>query len=101
MSEQLYHRRCFLNETTGAAMVEVEVTNSSWTNDKTNEYNPSYGGSVHLTDCSRSIELDFGFDSAETARDALRKLDRLIDAAQGMRDALARAAKREWPGRKF
>jgi hypothetical protein len=99
LSERLYHHRCFLNDETGAAILEALVEDDSSTHNNHRHFGIS--ATLHITDCSRSIELSFGFSKVEEARDDLSKLDRLIDAAQGMRDTLARAAKREWPGRKF
>ena len=101
-SERLFHRRCFLNDGDGAAMVEAYLDDNSWVEDKTGDHRPSYNGTLHITDCSRSIELSVGiYKDIDDIRGDLRKLDRLIDAAQGLRDAMARAAKREFPGRKF
>lgn len=104
MSERLFHHRCFLNDESGAAMLEATVEDNSWADRQTGERRMSYDGTLHITDCSRSIELTFGVgcdDGIDDMRSVLRKLDRLIDAAQDMRDAFARAAKREFPGKKF
>jgi hypothetical protein len=101
MSESLFHRRCFLNDETGAAIVEASFEDNSY-DDREDKRRPSYDGTLHITDCSRSIELAFNFGKdVDDARKDLRKLDRLIDIMQGLRDAMARAAKREFPGKKF
>lgn len=99
--KQLFYMRAFLNDETGAAIVEASVTDSCSFNANKQERYVSVYGTLHITDCSRSVELDVSFNDIEGARGQLRKLDRLIDAAQGMREALARAARREWPGRKL
>lgn len=95
----LFHLRTFLNEETGSAMVEADFNENSWTNKQTGERNFGAGGTIHITDCSRSIELDVSFDDLDGARRVLRKLDRLLDAVNGVRDAAARIARREF-GRK-
>jgi hypothetical protein len=99
--ERLFYRRCFLNDEEGAAMVEARLHDNSWTERPSGETRLNFDGTLHITDCSRSIELDCSFSDVEGARGNLRKLDRLIDAVQGLRDATARAAKREFPGRKL
>lgn len=102
MSEhkRVFHDRRFLNADSGAAVVEADLYDNSW-NDKNNgERHVSVSGTLHVTDCARSISLDFSYHDLDDAREQVRKLDRLIDAAQGMRDAIVRSARREWPGRK-
>jgi hypothetical protein len=104
MSTSLFHYRCFLNEESGAAIVEAGLDDNSYIDHRNNERRPSFDGTLHITDCSRSIELSVNFggeNGVEDARKSLHKLDRLLDAVQGIRDALARAAKREFPGKKF
>lgn len=102
MSEELFHRRCFLNDESGAAIIEASFSDNSWVDRQTSERRLHYDGTIHITDCSRSIELSLNIDNdAESARNSLRKLDRLLDVIQGVRDAVVRAAKREFPGRKF
>jgi hypothetical protein len=98
--KRLFHRRCFLNDETGAAMLEAYVDDNSWVHAQTQERHASYDGSMQITDCSRSVSLEFSFSDVEDARQQLRKLDRLIDAAQDMRAVIVRSAKREWPGKK-
>lgn len=98
---QLFHFRKFLNDGQGAAMVEARVTDNCSVNRNNGERSVSIDGELHITDCSRSIQLDTYFNDIDGARAALLKLDRLIDAVQGMRDAVVRAARREFPGRKL
>lgn len=101
-NEQLYHRRCFLNDESGAAMIEAQLDNNSWTDKDTGERHPCYDGTIHITDCSRSIELSVEISNdLDKVRSNICKLDRLLDALQGMREAMVRAAKREFPGKKF
>ena len=80
-------------------MVEATVTDNSWV--RNGDRTLSFDGVLHITDCSRSVELDTSFFDIEGARGNVRKLDRLIDAAQGMRDTIARVARREWPKKKL
>lgn len=98
---RLFYRRAFLNEKSGAAIIEASVDDNSGT-DRNGDRYFSVDSTIHITDCSRSISLDacIGND-IEDARDSLRKLDRLVDTIQGVRDTLARAVRREWPGKKF
>jgi hypothetical protein len=95
----LFHLRAFLNDESGSAMVEADFHESTWINKQTGERRFSASGTIHVTDCSRSIELDVCFDDLDGARRVLRKLDRLLDAVNGVRDAAARIARREF-GRK-
>lgn len=103
MSERetkLYHKRAFLNAESGAAMIEASATNGSWNDKNTGERRVNVYGTVHLTDCSRSIELDVSFSDLEDARAAVYKLDLLIDVLQDLRNAIARTVKQEFPGKK-
>jgi hypothetical protein len=93
--KQLFYRRAFLNDKEGAAMIEATLTDNGY-EDRDGKHHSSIDGDAHITDCSRSIQLDFGADSLEAARAMARKIDRLIDTFQGMRDALSRVAKREF-----
>jgi hypothetical protein len=95
----LFHYRDFLNSEEGAAIVEAKFTRNSWTNRQAQETTVSFDGTLNITDCSRSVSLDASFSTIEDARRVVRKLDRLLDAVQGMRDAAARAATRTY-GRK-
>lgn len=95
MSEEtVFHRRLFLNDKEGAAMVEAKLANHSY--DRNGERAASYDGTLHLTDCNRSIDLSFDFYSKEDARMAIRKLDRLIETVEDLRTAVKRAAKKEF-----
>ncbi len=98
---ELFYRRAFLNEGRGPAMVEAQVNDNSWTDKTSGDRRASFDGTLTITDCSRSVSLDACFSDIEGARNVLRKLDRLSDAIQGMRDAMGRAARREWPGKKL
>lgn len=100
-TRQLFHHREFLNEKIGSAMVEAMLSEHTWDDRNTGERHVNIDGTLHITDCSRSVELDASFNNVDEARKILRKLDRLIDAVQGTRDAIVRAARREWPGRKL
>lgn len=93
-SKKLMHVRRFLNDTDGAAMVEAKLSDDSYTSDGERRVNIT--GDLHITDCNRSIELDMCFDDLESGHRILRKLDRLIDAAEQLRDSVKRVMKREW-----
>ena len=97
---ELFHYRAFLNEGKGGAIVEATLTHTEYER-RDNERSWNIDGTLHITDCSRSVELSAYVSDIDEARGVLRKLDRIVDAAQGMRDAIVRAARREWPGRKL
>ncbi len=92
--EVLYHRR-FLNDSHGAAMVEVQLNDYSHT-DKEGKRHPSFSGSIHITDCNRSVGLDVDYGDLEDAQAVVRKLNRLIDSVEQVRDAVKRTIKKEW-----
>jgi hypothetical protein len=101
-TKDVYHKRQFLNEKKGPAMVEATLTNCSW-----DDPDPKVGkrfldleGSVKLTDCSRSVELDFSANNQEQAYAAVYKLERLIAVLDGfagaIRDEARKEAARKW-----
>jgi hypothetical protein len=98
---KLFHMRQFLNDEKGSAIVEATVEHTEYDVRSDGKRSWNIDGTLHITDCSRSVELSTYVSNLDEARSVLRKLDRLSDAVQGMRDAIARCARREFPGRKL
>lgn len=83
--KEVFHRRVFLNDHEGMAALEADVTNRSWGND----------GKRHV-----SIDGNFTVSDEESLDRVVRKLNRLIHAAEDVRDALVKEARREGLKRK-
>lgn len=82
MSEKVYlKRRKFLNEDTGLAAIDLQVTsNEEWVS-----------ATCSISDCARSVSLDFdSFDGADQDQ-RIAKIDILIRAFQDLRSALVLA----------
>lgn len=96
--KQVFHRRLFLNDSKGMAALEAEISNHSWEQD--GERHVSIEGNFTVSDCYRQISLDLCFDDEESLGKVVRKLNRLIHAAEDVRDALVKEAHREGIKRK-
>jgi hypothetical protein len=93
--KRVFHKRAFLNSGEGMAALEVRVIDGSYTVKDTGKCQVNLDGGLSVTDCSRAISLDFYVWDAKSLAAAVQKADTLIDAIEGMRDALVKAAKRE------
>jgi len=78
MSEEIYHKRQFLNTDEGLAATQGMVTADHWGVD----------GSLDLSDCNRVVTLSFSAADDEQLNHALTKLRRLRVAIEGMEGAL-------------
>ena len=78
MANNLYYKRTFLNKKEGTALVECRVRGDTF-------------GTVKITDCNRSVTLEFNsYD--EPKRDLMAyKIDKLISELTAFRDKLMKA----------
>lgn len=93
--ERVHHKRTFLNAEDGMAALEASVSNHSWTNKEDGKHFTNIDGGLCITDCSRSISLNFSVNDAESLAKAVQKANRLLHAIEDLRDALVKTAKRE------
>jgi len=68
MENNTFYSRQFLNDTKGLATAECEIELTSW----------MLEGVIRLSDCSRSIHLDFSCYEIEDLVEANNKINRLL-----------------------
>jgi hypothetical protein len=73
-----YHSRKFLNKTQGLAAIECTV--DSW------DFGEGIEAEVKITDCSRSVRLDFSFYDAESLPQMYKKLTLFLEQVEKMHD---------------
>jgi len=83
MCKYKYHSREFLNEDEGLAAIECTVA-------RYNE-NPYVDASVAISDCYRTITLDFDMYGEEGAAAKIQKLELLMEELAKFKDALEEA----------
>jgi hypothetical protein len=71
-----YHSRKFLNKKTGLAAIEVDL--SIW------EYTAGFDSTIEISDCSRSVRLDFSAYSIDDLAEKYKKLTLLQDEINGL-----------------
>lgn len=84
------HSRKYLNPKYGFASIEwtVNVREGGSVNGRKYKYVDT---ELSISDCTRTINLDFDVASAREARAAIKKIDLLIDELQKFRSAMIEA----------
>lgn len=91
---RIFHKRQFLNDREGAAMIEASLYNRSW-EDKEGKRQFSLDGEVHITDCSRSVSLSIDVNDSKSWANAVHKLERVIRVLEQMKDRINAEASHE------
>ena len=73
-----YSYRSFLNKKDGVAAIETSL--------ELDQYSPYLTGSINLSDCHRTVHLDFHAYSKKGLRDVGYKIEKLYDAVTKFRD---------------
>ena len=98
MSEVIHFSRQFLNKDPhgSLAAIFVSIHDNSWTEsrEKKEIVHPRIAGSIKISDCSRSIELDAYMNEPEDLENVIFKFDTLIIELTKARDAYQEAAVR-------
>lgn len=80
--EKIYHR-AFINDKQGIAAIEYEITHKL----STDETSSWIFADFSMSDCNRTICLDFGVNSREDAQDKLNKLANIREALDKFTEA--------------
>lgn len=88
---QRYYKRGWLNASEGKAMFEAIVETGEWGDQGT------FDATFTITDCSRSINLDFTIYKAKDSTHMLDKVDTLINELRLFKEQMIVASKYEKP----
>jgi hypothetical protein len=97
MEKKVGFKRSFLNEgfmTSVSSMIGYEVKLQSWRKELIDE-NLCDGSEISfvMTDCHNKISLDFSIETKESMRNALHKLNTIIEVCESMKADLKSARK--------
>lgn len=83
-----YKKRMFLNRSVGIALIDAEVSVSSWAVQKSVRRCYDTTAFIQIGDCTRTITLDFSGRKRRNLKDALYKLDKLKKVLADTRKSL-------------